>query len=366
MKTIVISGINLYEGGPLSVFKDCLDSIIKSKFNETNNVVAFVYKKELLIDYADKITVIELPKSRGSYLFRLWYEYIYFYFYSKDKTIDVWFSLHDITPNVKAKKRYVYCHNPSPFLKTELKNIKYSYKNFLFSLFYKYIYKINIKKNTAVIVQQDWIREEFMKMYKVNNVIVAEPISNNEKVSINNRININKDKFQFIYPAYPRFFKNFEVICEACKVLEKQGIGDFEVILTINGNENLYSHEIKKKYGKLSNIKFIGLLKREKLFSLYETVDCLIFSSTLETWGLPISEFKGTNKAIIVANLPYAKETVGTYDKVNFFDPYNAIVLAELMKNEISHNNVYTRSNRIEIKQPYAKNWNSLLRFVFD
>lgn len=36
--------------------------------------------------------------------------------------------LHDIAPNVKAKERYVYCHNPSPFMKSEIKNLKYIYK----------------------------------------------------------------------------------------------------------------------------------------------------------------------------------------------------------------------------------------------
>ena len=54
MKMIVISGINFFEGGPLSVYKDCLDNIIKSKLNETNKIIAFVHKKEIFAEYADK------------------------------------------------------------------------------------------------------------------------------------------------------------------------------------------------------------------------------------------------------------------------------------------------------------------------
>lgn len=365
MKTIVISGINLFEGGPLSVYKDCLDNIIKSRLNENNKIVAFVNKKELFVEYADKVTVIELPKSRKNYLYRFWYEYIYFYFYSKRENIDVWFSLHDITPNVNANKRYVYCHNPSPFMKTELKNLKYSYKNFLFSIFYKYLYKINIKKNTAVIVQQDWMRQEFIKMYKLKNVIVARPTANISEGSHNNSKE-KKNKFKFIYAAFPRFFKNFEVICEACKVLEEKGVDGFEVLLTLDGTENKYSLNLINKYRNLDSIKFIGLQNRNDLFSLYQQVNCMIFPSKLETWGLPISEFKQTGKPILAADLPYAYETIGTYNKVCFFNPNRADGLAGLMGKEINVNNKYEAVEEKKLKEPFCENWEKLLGYIID
>jgi glycosyltransferase involved in cell wall biosynthesis len=366
MKTIVISGINFFEGGPLSVYKDCLDTILESKFNETNNVIAFVHKKDLFSEYADMIELIELPKSRKSYVYRLWYEYIYFYFYSKGKNIDVWLSLHDITPNVKARKRYVYCHNPSPFMKSELKNLKYSFKNFLFSLLYKYLYKININKNNAVIVQQDWIRNEFIKMYMIEDIIVARPAIKIEENPKKNNISGYKEKYQFIYPAYSRFFKNFEVIGEACQILEQSGISAYEVFLTLDGTENSYSRNLIKRFKNIPSIKFIGLQAREKLFALYETVDCMIFPSKLETWGLPVSEFKKTQKPIILADLPYAYETVGTYNKVCFFNPENPKELANLMENEIFRSAQYQEVQEKQVEQPYCKDWNELLSIIFE
>lgn len=362
IRTLVISGINLFEGGPLSIYKDCLDNIIESNINETYNVIAFVHEQKIFSEYTDKITIIELPKSRKNYLYRLWYEYVYFYFYSKDKDIDAWLSLHDITPNVKASKRYVYCHNPSPFMKTELKNLKYSYKNFAFSILYKYLYKINIKKNTAVIVQQDWMRQEFSKMYKLENVIVAKPMVNISKMV--NITSTGKKKYQFIFPSLPRFFKNFELICMACEMLEEKGVTGYEVLLTISGNENRYAKDIKNRFGKLKSVKFIGLQERKKLFGLYEKVDCMIFPSKLETWGLPISEFKLTKKTILVSNLPYAYETIGTYEKVSFFDPDNPHSLAQLMELELSAKNVYSPQQEKDVEQPYAENWTVLLNMI--
>ena len=126
MKTIVISGINLFQGGPLSIYKDCLNSLIESKVHINNQIIIFVHKKELFNEYAGKFTIIELPLSRKNYIMRLWYEYIYFYFYSLRKSIDIWLSIHDITPNVKSEHRYVYCHNASPFYKMTSVEKKYS------------------------------------------------------------------------------------------------------------------------------------------------------------------------------------------------------------------------------------------------
>ena len=103
----------------------------------------------------------------------------------------------------------------------------------------------------------------------------------------------------------------------------------FEVLLTINGNENKYSQMIYKRYNKVKNIKFIGLQTREKVFDIYAQSDCLIFPSKLETWGLQISEYKLFNKPMIVADLPYAHETVGDYNMVNFFMPDNKEMLAK-------------------------------------
>ncbi|GCD09732.1 glycosyltransferase [Clostridium tagluense] len=364
MKTIVISGINFFEGGPLSVYKDCLDNIIKSRLNETNKIIAFVHKKEIFAEYADKVILIELPKSRKSYLYRLWYEYFYFYFYSKGKNVDVWLSLHDITPNVKAKNRYVYCHNPSPFMKTELKNLKYSYKNFLFSLFYKYLYKINIEKNIAVIVQQDWMRQEFINRYKLKNVIVARPTVIISEDINSNTPNEQKNKYQFIYPSFPRFFKNFEVICTACGILEEKGVTDYEVLLTIDGNENRYSKDLKTHFGKLQSVKFIGLQERGNLFNLYGTSDCMIFPSKLETWGLPISEYKETGKPMLVANLPYAHETVGTYNKVVFFNSNKPEDLACFMEKQIRQGNTYQNVVEKKVMHPFARDWKELLKMI--
>ena len=362
-KTIVLSGINLIEGGPLTVYEECLRCIEKY-FLENYEIVALVHNRELFSEFDSRIKFIEFMDSKKSYLKRFYYEYFYFKRLSKKLKPYLWFSLHDMTPNVVADKRVVYCHNSIIFYDMKRKDMINEFKMFMFSKFYKYIYKINIKKNNFVVVQQDWIRKRFKKIFKIKNVIVAHP---NVVIddSNNNYKNTKIVKNSFLYPSFPRIFKNFEVICKAVEILENKNIENLKVYLTIDGSENIYSKEIVEKYGRLKCIKFIGLQTRENLMKYYSKIETVIFPSKLETWGLPISEAKAFGKNIILADLEYAHETLGTYEKVMFFEPDNAEKLAEkiemLINDDENMKNIEFDGNfEKNIEKPFCKNWKEL------
>lgn len=290
---------------------------------------------------------------------RLWYEYIYFYFFSHKKQIDVWLSMHDMTPNVKAKKRYVYCHNASPFYEMTAFEKKHAPKLRLFNLFYKYLYKINLKKNDGIIVQQFWLKEKFQELYGVNQVLVSYPdFSENLFESKYNKPEDNKGKNRFFYPSFPRVFKNFEIVCQASKILVDKGIKNFEVDLTIDGSENTYTNEIVSEFKGMPNLNFLGLLSRKEVFEHYHKSSHLIFPSKLESWGLPITEYKSFNKPMLLADSDYAKEALGDYDKVRFFDPYNAEELASTMENVIR--NKIEWSTHQSAFLPDANSWETL------
>lgn len=98
-----------------------------------------------------------------------------------------------------------------------------------------------------------------------------------------------------------------------------------------------------KKYS-LQNSVIIGnvgrlYFQKNQFFTyeFYSKVDCLVFMSKLETWGMPITEFKQTGKAIICADLPYAHETVDKYKSLSFVNPNNYASLAEEMRQIINH-----------------------------
>ncbi len=336
--------------------------------NLTNQyrVIALVNDKANFRDLKN-IKLIEFPKARSSYFHRLYYEYFKYKSLSRNFKPFLWFSLNDMSSNVFADKRAVYCHNPSPFRKIIFRDLIDQPKLFFFSLFYKYVYRINIHANDYVVVQQKWIKEQFVRYFDLNKneVIVAKPnMNNNINVKVNSQ---DRERKVFFYPAMSRPFKNFEVIVEAVRILEKNGVKGFRVLITISGVENNYAKRIVKQAQGLNNIVFTGLLERNSVENLYKTSACLLFPSKLETWGLPITEFKKYNKPIFLADLPYAKETLGLYDKAVFFNQDSATTLAELMLKIIKEDDLnYSLTQQITYEPPYSENWRELFDILLE
>lgn len=362
MIKIVISGPNCTEGGILNVMKDLLLEISK---HVNFQVIAIVHSKILYEDLdiqLQNIKFIELPDSKSSWLKRIKYEYFDFKKLSLKIKPDIWLSMHDITPNVSAKFLATYCHNSSPFYRFSIKDFYYDKKFGLFTLLYKYLYQINIKKNNFVFVQQNWIKDEFEKMFNIKNVVVAKPDMKIDKENSHSGGRKNA-VIQFFYPSFPRVFKNFEIICKAVEYLRDQlDEKEFDVYLTIDGNENKYARDIVQKYKQCKNIHFLGLLTRERVFNYYQMSDVLIFPSKLETWGLPVTEFKVYDKPILISDLSYAKETIGEYKKVNFFDPDDHIHLAKLMKQHIEGSIVFDKNTNIFKKELVG--WSQFIKFL--
>jgi glycosyltransferase involved in cell wall biosynthesis len=366
-KIIVLSGISLFNGGAFSILKSVLEHLSQHKYAQYH-IIALVYDKKLLhSEEYSSIEFIEFKKARKSWFHKLFYEYFYFFKLSKKINPFLWLSLHDITPFVIANRQAVYCHNSYPFVDLSFKSSLLEPTFFLFNRLYNYIYKININKNKYVIVQQEWLRTAFSKNFKVleDKIIVAYP----EK-RINEKYNLASKEikpYTFIYPVYPRVFKNFEVIGEAVKLLIREGISDFKVILTIDGKENRYSQSIYKNYTSLLPLGFVGYQDQKSLFNHYLLSDCLIFPSKVETWGLPISEYKIHQKPILLADSFYTKETIGSYDYVGLFEPDDAKALAIMMKQLISGDDSFLEKTKKYIpKQIFAPNWEILFEFLLN
>ena len=358
---ILISAVNLTVGGPLSVLKDAVNVFVRDYLSEYK-LVLFVNNKSLFSDIAHhkEIEFHQFAYPKRSWLLRMWFEYIHCWFISKKIKADVWIALNDLTPNATAKTKIVYCHNPAPFYELD-KDITWRKKLFFFHFFYNFFYSINIRSNKYVFVQQQWMRDEFKKLFALNNIVVAHPDVQKPQELITP--DTSKDKFRFFYPALPRVSKNFETLFEAVKQLAKINSG-FELIVTFNGSENIYASQLIDQYSGLSCIKFIGEQSREDVWKLYATSSCLVFPSKMETWGLPITEMKTFNKPIIVANCKYANETVGSYDKVCFFEAGDVATLASLMEKTINGTLEYDRRNYQQPSPLFVQSWQEFYALI--
>lgn len=360
IKAIVISAVNLRKGGTLSILRECLHYLSGSKWAREYRIIALVHNKELA--FYPNIEYIEIPGTVKSWGRRLWCEYVTMYTLSKRLApVYLWLSLHDTTPNVKAERQAVYCQTSFPFLKRKWKDCLFDYKIVLFSLFTRFVYRINIKKNRYLIVQANWLRNRFAKMFNLRKevFIVAPP---ELKIPIEHPVASQNVFFTFFFPATSDCHKNFELLCEATRLLESEiGENRFKVILTIDGTENKYTRWLYKKWGNVSSLVFAGIMNQTKLFTTYAETDCLIFPSRVETWGLPISEFATFNKPMLLADLPYAHETSAGCQKVSFFNPESPKELMTQMKKLVQKDSSFLRTNpMLTLSEPVARTWEIL------
>lgn len=361
---VVLSGVNLTEGGPLSILQDSANAFVLH-FLSHYRLILLVNNKNLLgeniKDY--EVEILEYAYPKKSWFLRIWFEYVHSYFISKKIRPYLWFSLNDVTPNVHCANKIVYCQNPAPFYKLSFREAMIEKSLIFFNLFYGLFYRINIHSNKFVVVQQQWLKKEFEHRYKAKNIIVSYPDAEAHLSAIKEETLLKK--FSFFYPSLPRVFKNFEILLAASEILERKHY-DFEVILTFDGSENKYASQIIKKYGHLSSVKFIGIQKREELLKLYNDVSCLVFASKMETWGLPITEMKLFNKPMLLANCKYAHETAGNYEKVCFFDVDDEIYLSQLMKSLMEGTVVYENPQVPSSDRPFTTSWKALFSLLLE
>ncbi len=375
MKRIVISAVNLRKGGTLTILRQCLSYLSSVAEQKEWKIIALVHRKELA-DYPN-IEYIELPWSIESWGKRLWCEYVTMNKISKEITknkgeIDLWFSLHDTTPIVQAKKQASYWHAPFPFFEWKFRDFSFDKKIPIFALFIHYAYLFNVKKNSAIIVQQEWLREGFSKKFKIPEKLftVAPPrqtieVPKYEKLSAG-------DIYTFFFASTPDGHKNFETLCEASKLLEDRlGKDKFQTIITVAKSEKNYAAPytkfLQKNWGKVASIKFAGVMDKPTLYAHYDLADCFVFPSRIETWGLPISEFMLYKKPMILSDLPYAHETSQGSSQTAFFPPCDAKALAELMYQ--AYNKDYRAFKSVELKavdSPFANNWEELFSLLLN
>lgn len=385
MTHIVISAVNIRKGGTLTILRSCLAYLSDRIAGGGLKVTALVHSKDLCcypgIDY------IEMPSCIKSWPRRLWAEYVTMHGLSKRLApIDLWLSLHDTTPHVNAQRQAVYCQTSFPFYRWHWRDFRMDFKIPLFAMLTRFAYRINVHRNSHLIVQQRWLREHLSPMLGVDTArfIIAPPekpghttyppshlvrsghatqppshLVRSRHVSTSSS---SSSPTTFFYASTPDCHKNFETLAEAVRRLEKElGCGRFQAIITVRGDENRYARWLHKHWGDVSSLKFEGLMDRRRLFDTYAAADCLVFPSKIETWGLPISEFMPQRRPMILSDLPYAHETAAGAPCVAFFPPDDADRLASLMRDVIRGNlSSFSAVPETPPDDSYARSWNEI------
>lgn len=327
-------------------------------------IVALVHDVTLIDE--PRVQAMAIPSAKKSWFLRMYWEWVGFFGLSKRLQPDLWLSLHDITSRVSAGRQAVYCHNPSPFYRISLREAFLEPKFFLFNFFYLWLYRLLIRRNHSVVVQQSWLRTEFQKRMGPLPVVVAHPVqASGGHAAVEHAGSVVPGRaaavpFVFLYPALPRVFKNFETLFAAARLLASRGVTGFEVRVTLSGTENRCARWLMHRFGNTPGVRFIGLQTRAGMHEQYGQASAVLFPSKLETWGLPISEGKAYGHPLLLADLPYAHEAVGTYDRVGFFPATSPSALADAMQAMVEGRWQPTGNREQVPHEPFAADWASL------
>lgn len=326
MKTIVVNNPAARSGGALTILKEFLEKISTLKCDRKFYVIVSLEELKKYENKNIRIIVIETQ----SFFKRIIWDNFGLKKYLKERKInpDIFISIQNTGVNLDKKiPQILYYHQSLSIIPLQWNPLKKNERLFwLYKNIYPFFIRLHLNKIKKVIVQTEWVRDNFSKKfnYSKEKIVLIKPEI--KKIDINSVKLIPKNRFRIFYPAAPLIYKNHKIIIEALALLKKENqnlIENIECIFTFSNGENLEIDELIKKYKLEDRIKLIGKISYENVLEYYKSSDLLVFPSYLETFGLPLAEAQQFDLNILAVDLPYSREVVGEYKKVNFINKDN-------------------------------------------
>lgn len=317
---IMIFDVPAESGGALTILNQYYNAAIK----DTETEWIFVVSTPKMEEHKN-IKVLTYPWIKKSWFHRLYFDRLVAPKLVNKYVADQVLSLQNVVvPNIKVKQ-ILYLHQSLPFVEKRFgvfENFKFwIYQNLIGKLIFK-----SIKEADKVIVQTKWIMDAAQEKAKVKEekFILKKP-----ELNINVKKSYEQEdpyKKKFFYPASGLEYKNHKVIVEAVSRFKKEAV-NFEVVFTLTGNENKVIMDLYETVQKENlPIKFVGKIDTDKVYEYYSK-SILIFPSYIETFGLPMLEARIHNSPILASDCAFSHEILDDYDRVEFFDPFDAIKL---------------------------------------
>lgn len=315
---ILVLDVAASEGGALSILNHYY-----SRFqNDTDNQYVFCISTPQL-EPRQNTRILRFPWVKKTWMHRLWFEIVWVKKLVRQYHIDCVFSLENLIITNPPCIKWIYLHMSIPFSK-----IHFSLKKDPLMWVYQHIVgrliKDSIKKADKVIVQTKWMRDACLKQagLKADVVEIQQPeIPESSIILCTDR---EKVRNRLFYPATPLKYKNHMLVLSALKRLKESGkLGELQLDLTLTGQENALSRQIAQyvETNKLP-VNFLGQLSRTHVMDQYSK-SVLIFSSYLETFGLPLLEARKTGTLILASDCDFSREILYGYDGAIFFDPFD-------------------------------------------
>lgn len=187
-----------------------------------------------------------------------------------------------------------------------------------------------------IVVQTQWLKDAAIKRlgFDGGKIVIVKP----EVDSAGYAFAPSAENFaNFFFPASPIFYKNHEILLEACKILKSKTRTRFKVFFTIGANSALAA---RFKAAGIDNAVFLGHISHKGVFEFYAK-SVLVFPSYLESFGYPLAEARAVGAPVVAADTSFAREILDGYVNARFFAYNDAKILADLMQEFIEAKSAY-------------------------
>lgn len=358
MKIIIIATAAV-EGGALSVLNDLINYI------KRDNNAYIIYINGNALNKLPRIDNVEYRIVDT----KTFYKRFYFDFYGfnnivKKEKPNLCFNMQNVAVWTSCPQ-IVFIHQPIPF-----SDVKFDFFNRVELKYnmYKYIYfaymRLNNSFATKIIVQTHWMNLAVKARLrrKESDIIIVKP---NVDISVETSW-ADEGTNDFFYPAAEYSYKNHEILIDAFALLSKKFLRDNHVRLVFTLEAESLSAKIidKIKYFELEEfIVFIGKINRDDVLNRLLKSRSLVFSSILESFGVPLVEAAKLSVPIIASDLEYSREVLNDYQRVIFCSPINAEEWSHAIEKTVNRQEL---TENVSSNFSYGSDWDKIHRIYDD
>jgi glycosyltransferase involved in cell wall biosynthesis len=184
-------------------------------------------------------------------------------------------------------------------------------------------YAYSIARADQIIAISEFTKNTILEHYQVLSArITVVPHGSESGVAAPRESNYGFDKPYIYYPAITRPHKNHQALFDSIAALRAQGRFDYQLVLS--GIQTPYWKTLCKQIRRLDLedvVQHVGYVPYSHVQQLYRDAECIVFPSTFEGFGLPVTEAVEAGKKILVSQLDVFEE-IGVPERfrINFAD----------------------------------------------
>lgn len=230
---------------------------------------------------------------------------------------------------IKDCKQVVYYHQAIP-LYDGFYNPFCHFERILF--YYKFVYPHVMKStwanDTIFAVQTPVVKERFAKTFGISQDRINTFFPDMEKI---NSLNVESydwgdNNFHFIFVGEGMKYRNEITLVKAVKELytvDKSVANRVRIHVLSSKHKNKNVVPTIEKLGLEKNFIFEGIVEHSKLLEYYKSATALLFTSVIETVGLPLIEAAAFGIPVLSSNIDFARYVIGGYEGATFVEPYD-------------------------------------------